>query len=340
MLRPTDKDTVSAYFVRAALLAVPAEAVPRLLDAAQIPAALLRRPQARVPAPSFAALWMAVAQELDDEFFGLDTRRMKVGSFGLLTRAVLHAQDLGHALQRCLHGFAVLLDDVGGELVVDDDEARIVVTNRIADAERRRFADETFLVMVHGLACWLAGRRLALTRAEFAHPAPPAAADYRVIYAREVIFDAPRTALVFDAKLLAARIVQDQTTLKTFLRDAPQSVFLKYRDRDSLTAQLRRRLRGSLGADQWPRFDEVASEFGIAPTTLRRRLEAEGSSYQALKDELRRDAAIHHLSESDASVAEIAARLGFADAAAFHRAFRKWTGAAPGEYRRPADGQG
>jgi len=76
----------------------------------------------------------------------------------------------------------------------------------------------------------------------------------------------------------------------------------------------------------------------LAPTTLRRRLEAEGGSYQAVKDELRRDAAIHHLCQSTLSVAEIAERLGFADGSAFHRAFKKWSGVQPGEYRRRESG--
>jgi AraC-like DNA-binding protein len=72
----------------------------------------------------------------------------------------------------------------------------------------------------------------------------------------------------------------------------------------------------------------------VAPTTLRRRLDAEGSSYQGIKDQLRRDAAIHRLCGSRLSVADIAVSLGFEETSAFHRAFKRWTGVRPGEYRR------
>ncbi|WP_253950361.1 helix-turn-helix domain-containing protein [Methylibium sp. T29] len=69
------------------------------------------------------------------------------------------------------------------------------------------------------------------------------------------------------------------------------------------------------------------------PSTLRRRLEAEGGTYQSAKDDLRRDAAIHHLCHSRLSIAEISTLLGFQEPSAFHRAFKKWTGSQPGEYR-------
>ena len=121
--------------------------------------------------------------------------------------------------------------------------------------------------------------------------------------------------------------------MDVFLRTAPQSVFLKYKNEDSWTARVRRRLRDSLASSDWPLLDDVAEEFDIAPTTLRRRLNAEGTSFQDIKDDLRRDAAIHHLCHSAMSVADIAALLGFQEPSAFHRAFRKWCGAQPGEYR-------
>ena len=68
-------------------------------------------------------------------------------------------------------------------------------------------------------------------------------------------------------------------------------------------------------------------------TTLRRRLVSEGTSFLGIKDELRRDAAIHHLCNSALSVADIGSLLGFQEPSAFHRAFKKWCGVQPGEYR-------
>jgi AraC-like DNA-binding protein len=185
--------------------------------------------------------------------------------------------------------------------------------------------------------CWLAGRRIPLTRVAFAHARPPHAREYALMYSANLEFGAPQTSMRFEGRALAAPVVQNPAKLQQFLRTAPQSVFLKYRNEESWAALLRRRLRGSVGEAQgWPVFEQVAAELGTTATTLRRRLEREGTSYQAIKDQLRSDVAIDYLCRSSLSVDEIGARIGFQDASAFHRAFKRWNGVQPGEYRKRA----
>jgi AraC-like DNA-binding protein len=336
-VRAQEKNTVSIHFVECAVARLSDEARARVLAASHVPPELLGEPHARVPAEAFSSVWLAVARELDDEFFGLDRRRMKVGTFAFLCHAVLHSADLGGALRRLLRGFAIVLDDLHGELREEGGRAVVRLTSRIADPAARRFADETFLIMVHGIACWLVGRRIPIIVTEFAHPRPAHVAEYGVMYSQALAFDAPHTTIQFDAAHLHAPVIQDEASLKKFLRTAPRSVFLKYKNEDSWTAKLRRRLRGSIGHGEWPRLEDVAREFRIAPTTLRRRLEAEGTSYQGIKDELRRDAAVHQLCGTRHSIADIASALGFQETSAFHRAFKRWSGVQPGEYRRRAE---
>ncbi|MFO1219561.1 MAG: AraC family transcriptional regulator [Burkholderiaceae bacterium] len=333
MKAATEKDTVAMHFVRAALAHVPPAAQPRLLGAAGIAEDLLRAPQARVTADAFAALWLGVARELDDEFFGLDRRRMKAGTFGLLCRAALHGRDLGHALQRLMHGFALVFDDVAASLELVQRRAVVRIDNRIATPEARRFADETMLVMLHGVLCWLAGRRLPLLEVAFAHPRPAHADEYRSMFCQRLRFDAPCTAMVFDGRMLRAAVVQSEATLRVFLQAAPRSVFLKYRNPEGWSARLRRRLRSGLDQGALPAFNTVAREWRVAPTTLRRRLDAEGATFQGIKDDLRRDSAIHQLAAGGRSVNAIALDLGFHEPSAFRRAFRKWTGVQPLAYR-------
>ena len=331
---PMQKDTVSIHFAVAAVARLTAAQRQRVLRSARIAPEWLAQPKARLTAPAFSALWLAVAREIDDEFFGLDRRRMKVGSYALLCRAVLAAGTLERALKQLLRGMALFLDDVRGELVVGAaEQASIRIDNRIADPAARRFADETFLVMVYGLASWLIGRRIPLRAAEFGFARPAHAAEYTLMFSEHLRFDADATTLHFDARLLAAPLVQNAATLKVFLRDAPQSVFLKYKNPDSWTARLRRRLRGCVGQDTWPTLEDLARELHLAPTTLRRRLEAEGTSYQRIKDQLRLDLAIDQLSRTDRPGADIGLQLGFGDASAFYRAFKRWSGVQPGEYR-------
>ena len=188
-------------------------------------------------------------------------------------------------------------------------------------------------MLLHGVACWLVGRRIPILRASFSYPEPNHSAEYRLMYCNGLSFDAPHTGIEFDAAYLDLPIVQNERSVKDFLRTAPESILVKYKNGSSLTARIRRRLRQLLPGEV-PDFDQLSGELNMTTATLRRRLAEEGASYQGIKDQLRRDLAISYLSHSDRSVMDIALELGFSERSAFHRAFRKWTGASPGEFRR------
>ena len=322
--------TVAGAFVAGAVMRLAPPARARVLGACGLSPHVLSQPAARVDADAFGALWLAVARELDDEFFGLDSRRMKVGSFALLCRAVLSHRTVGGALREAQRGFALFLDDVRVELHDEGGRARLELYNRIAPAAARRFADEALLVMLQGLLCWLAGRRVAIRSARFAWPRPSHAAEYRRMFGPTLRFDAPVTALEFDAALLAGRHAATPASLREFLCDAPQSVFLKRVGGSKWAQRLRNRLRR--GGD-WPGVGTVATEWGVSPATLRRKLVAEGTGWQQVVDELRRDLAVRMLADGRRSVEQVAVSLGYLDASSLHRAFRKWTGAAPSAYR-------
>jgi AraC-like DNA-binding protein len=153
------------------------------------------------------------------------------------------------------------------------------------------------------------------------------------MYSTTISFRAPHTAIIFDAAHLDLPIVQNERTIKDFLRRAPENILLKYKNLSSLGARIRRRLRQSLPGDL-PEFEALADEMNLTPATLRRRLHEEGTFYQSIKDQLRRDLAIGYLSHSKRSAMDIGLELGFSERSAFHRAFKKWTGASPGEFRR------
>jgi AraC-like DNA-binding protein len=330
------KDTVSIYFLRAAVARLSPPAKARVLQSASISAELLLSDTARVTAASFANLWLAVANELDDEFFGLCEQKMKVGSFALLCHSVVHSRNLGQAITHISRGFAIFLEDIKGVLTVEGEQATISISNHIALPASRRFADETYLVMLYGLMCWLAGKRLAPLRVEFFGAKPSYWREYTIMFSKNLSFDAPCTRIHFDAQLLDLPVVQNATTLKTFLRHAPQSVFLKYKNPHGWTMKLRRQLRLSLGGTAWPTMEDVALALHVAPTTLHRRLELEGSHYQGVKDDFRRDVGIEYLSNTPRSIVEISELLGFQDASAFRRAFKSWTGVQPSHYRNSA----
>ena len=327
--------TVAISFVVAALAPVRARHmdVDALLRAVELSPNLLLAPQARVSAKQFGALWRLIARTLDDEFFGQDSCRMKVGSFAMLCHTVVHCENLAQALERSARFYGLIFDDIAASVCIEASKAKIVLRERRSGAAPRVFAHETLLMLMHGVACWLVGRRIAIERAHFGYPEPQHSAEYRLMYSANLRFDMPDTCLEFDARCLSLPVVQDERSVKEFLRHAPENILLKYKNAGSLSARIRRRLRQSLPAGV-PEFEALAREMNMTPVTLRRRLHEEGVAYQVIKDQLRRDLAIGLLSHSRQTVLDIALQLGFAERSAFHRAFRKWTGASPGEFRR------
>ena len=339
-----DRDTISICFVHEALECIRERGMDAdaLLQAAGISPELLNSPQARVSSGHFGNLWHLIARSLDDEFFGMDSHRMKVGSFTLLCHAIIQSDTLERALQRALRFFRVVLDDMEGCLERDGDTARIILTDRARPGEcppgsepppRRAFAYGTLLLILHGLSCWLVGRRIPLLSADFRCHEPDFGGEWRMLFSSHLSFDQPRSGITFAAEYLDMANIQNERTMKEFLRSAPVNFLVKYKNSASLTARIRRHLR-KMPAAAWPDFSTLAHQLHYSTSTLRRRLEDEGHSYRGILDDLRRDLAISLLSHSDNSIMDIAAELGFAESSAFHRAFKKWTGTRPGEYRR------
>ncbi|MBI6942685.1 AraC family transcriptional regulator ligand-binding domain-containing protein [Pseudomonas putida] len=328
-----DSDSVAVYFLNAMLHALRDK--PELRDAhlraVGIDPGVLGQAQARVPAKAFAQLWLALIQRLDDEFFCLDSHGMPLGSFALICRGLIQEPNLEKALRQCMGNFGLFLRDLRGSLTVRAGRATISVHSGIADPLTRVYAEETYLVLVVGLLCWLAGRRLAIDRTELA-VARPAQEDDLLLWGPDLRLGSGRTEVEFDSAYLRLPVVQDLGSLKTFLRSAPQGLVIRFRNQNGLVAQVYRHLRARRYG-QWPTLAALAVQQGVSASTFRRQLEREGRSYQQIKDEVRRAMAFERLREGALSIAEIAEQAGFQEPSAFHRAFKKWTGQSPGSYR-------
>lgn len=339
-----EKNSVSMHFVRSAVQAlvnqnIDNEEVKKILTHCQIDYNLLHVQNSRVTAEQFSQLWLSVAQRLNDEFFGQDSHKMKVGSFVMLCRMLVHYHSLKRALVCMLRFFNLLLDDFYCELIHVGQYSRIQITQlspsnlQAKAASARIFGHETLLILQHGIACWLVGRRIPVLQAGFSYAKPDYSKEYQLMYSAELQFDQPYTSLTFDSRYLELPVVQNEQTVRDFIQHAPTNIVLKYKNYSSYSATIRKTMR-EMPVDLWPDFDTFASQLNMTRSTLRRRLSEEGQPFQAIKDQLRRDIAMTLLRQANKSVTDISSELGFAEPSAFHRAFKKWTNQTPNEYRQ------
>ncbi|MBJ2157337.1 AraC family transcriptional regulator [Variovorax sp. IB41] len=306
-----------------------------LVRRASIDARLLALPGARVTQEQFATLFQLLVAHLEDEMPGLYGRPLRRGTLKILLILMLDAPDLATAMRRWQQFDRVLHDDFSFEVRREGALASIAIRLYPTQARSARLVQELHLKLVHGIASWIVGKRLGIERVDFAFPRPPDAAEYVYIFPGPVYFDQPATAMYIDAAYLQQPVrSRTRSELRDFLQGAPQNWFFVPFDKTLLSHRLRSHLESRLHESS--NIQSAALALNCSERTLARHLSAEGTTFQQVKDVLRRDIAVQKLLKSRESIAAIARATGFATVSAFHRAFRSWTGSTPLAYRRQA----
>lgn len=160
---------------------------------------------------------------------------------------------------------------------------------------------------------------------------PPDPAVYARVFRAPLHFDAEQGALAFDSRCLNAPLAGADPYLHRYLVTTAQELQI-LRPQD-FTGRVRRLVRTALGRRVLSAA-EIAARLGMHERTLHRRLQAEGTTFRRTVEEVRYERARELLAKSFMPLSRIAAVLGYADAAAFSRAFRRWSGAAPAAWRK------
>jgi AraC-like DNA-binding protein len=182
---------------------------------------------------------------------------------------------------------------------------------------------------------WLIDRDLPLQEVHLRASKPDNDSHYQKLFGCPVRFNMEDSGLVLNRNLLQHPVAQTEESLKEFLRQAPYHLVKK--DQPGKLRPLSRQIEQLLTSynnQRLPTASEIASELNMSPRTLHRKLTAEGTSFQQLKDDFRRDLAVHYMNRPELSIDAIAAVMGFQDNSAFYRSFKKWTGISPGQFRQ------
>ena len=194
------------------------------------------------------------------------------------------------------------------------------------------FGHELMLKLTHGIGSWLVGRKIPIEGIGFGFARPANFSEYANLFPGPIAFDQAFTFVSFAEDQLHKSFQKTKVELIQFVKSAPDDWIFVTFDHDITSTKVRRFLVQKRTFDVT--LDDAAKGLFMSSRSLSRRLSAEGTSFQTIKDEMRRDLAIQRLVKTHDSIGHIASTVGFDNLPSFHRAFHAWTASTPSAYRR------
>ena len=307
----------------------------QLLERAGINPAALNSRQGRTHTDQVARLFKSVQETLDDEYMGFTAQPCRVGLFATMCELVAGLANLGELLERAVDFYNLVNPGIAMQLEHSGDGAALAFT--MADPERDpdHFMSEFWLVVWHRFPSWMIGNPIALKETHFTFNRPDHHDELAIMFPGKLRYQQSANRLLFNREQLARPLLRSREELAAYLRNAPADV-MTIPGRDSTFERRVERLMSSehRSSGALPSLNQVAEVLGVSSQTLHRRLREQGSSYQKIKDNYRREYALEKLAGGHLSVDALSQQLGFTEPRSFTRAFKQWTGMPPRSYLR------
>jgi AraC-like DNA-binding protein len=307
-----------------------AAGLEKVLEDAGIEPSSLVDPRTRIPVSVSNRLLELQLAALGDPAFGLRTgTHCAPGAFGMVEQLARSAPTLRESVE-CYARYDPLIQE-GAEtrLIEQGDRAHIIyqtnepLPNAVID-----------FVLSYTAAMMRRHVRGGVTVEELwiSLPTPGHEAAYAEIVGAPARFDAPYNAVVVQRSDLDKPMLEALQPVHETLEAKARRALERLEHAGAFTPRVRGCIRDQLTRGR-PGLDDVARRLGVSSATLRRRLADEGTSFRELVDAMRSELAQREILSERLESSEIAARLGFAHPNAFYKAFKRWTGLSPTEYR-------
>ena len=300
--------------------------------AAGIDPKIIHDPHAYIPRPKSDALMRALAERIANPAFGLQAAQCwHPSNLGTLGYAWLSSSTLHTALKSLVRYWRIVIADVAVRLDETPDSVEFVHTPPALDATLDGIRGDALIAIIHEMCRTNFGHAFRPRRVAFRHPAPADANPYKAFFGCPVSFGA-------NANRLLIGLVEADQPLPTGNQDVAAVhdrilvEQLARLDKKNVVARFRSSLLERMTSGEFSEED-LARDLHMSRRSLQRRLAEADASYQTLVDDTRRDMALRYIQDPAKSATDITFLLGYSQQSAFTRAFRRWTGRSPSEYR-------
>lgn len=299
---------------------------------------VLARPDAKIPLRQYNEL-LEVAAERNDPFLGL---RLGLGLLGEPLKASLMG-GVGH-LVRSAADVRTMLECTNRYLVVHAQANELTwrlqggcleITYRLTDPSvlHRRQDAEFAIGTLYARLREYTGEKYVPLRVEFEHPQPADISLHAEVFQCPLKFGQPANVIVWPGEMLDEPLVTaDLRLFQALLPGLEEERRRRLADTD-LTTRIGLVIEANLASGRIG-LEQVATELCMSKRTLQRRLQELDLEFAELVEEIRQALAIELVRQSQRSLTEIAQQLGYNEASSFTRAFRRWTGLSPREFRQ------
>jgi AraC-like DNA-binding protein len=294
--------------------------------------AALDDPDARFTQDSMTRLWQRAVELSGNPAIGLNMGKVvRPGSLHVVGYALMSSRTLAEGFQRLVRYQRIIAESADLSFCLLPEGYALILTVHGDHLTPTRQSAEASLACGLALCGWLTGHTLQPRKVLFQADHPADLEPYKQAFHAPLEFNAPYDALIFEQADMEAPLPTANEAM-ALLHDRFAGEYLARFSGSRVTHQARQVLCRLLPQGE-PKRDTVAQTLHLSQRTLQRRLQEEGTSFQTLLDDTRRELAEQYLAQPGLTLLEIAYLLGFADPSNFFRAFRRWFDVTPGEYR-------